>query len=383
MPVPKHVEISEISEHEYILYNNITKKHIKLGSRERNFYLYLNHHSHPFDEYLTPEQQTFLEEKFKELGFLQHDYSNLIVQKKRDLTRIPILFFNPERTLNLLSPFIHFLFNKIVLTFLGVFVITGFFIMGMFRSHWLLNISMDSLNVKNLVILYIMMVFTLVIHEFSHAITCHFLGGKVKEIGFMLFYFQFALYCNVSSIYTFKSRKDKILVSLAGIISQIILVSIAVISQYILEKLSIHQNILMYYIVLNIGLIIINLIPLVKLDGYWILTYLTGITNLRDKSFQFLLSSFIPKYKVINHSFSDFEIKVFKLYGITSTLFTLLFWGNSLYFLIQLIGKYNGFTSILVLIILVLMVFIHFIRTVRSYILFLNEKLTLLSSQTT
>lgn len=35
-------------------------------------------------------------------------------------------------------------------------------------------------------------------HEFAHGLTCKHFGGEVREMGFMLIYFQPAFYCNVS-----------------------------------------------------------------------------------------------------------------------------------------------------------------------------------------
>src|SRR5262249_27563572 len=53
-------------------------------------------------------------------------------------------------------------------------------------------------------------------HEFGHGLTCKYFGGNVREIGFMLVYFQPALYCNVSDAWLFPEKSQRLWVGFAG-----------------------------------------------------------------------------------------------------------------------------------------------------------------------
>src|SRR5207237_8823380 len=53
-------------------------------------------------------------------------------------------------------------------------------------------------------------------HVFSHGLTCCHFGGKVKEVGFMLIYFQPAFYCDVSDSWMFPSKRQRMWVTFAG-----------------------------------------------------------------------------------------------------------------------------------------------------------------------
>jgi len=53
-------------------------------------------------------------------------------------------------------------------------------------------------------------------HEFAHGLTCKHFGGEVHEMGFMLIYFQPALYCNVSDAWLFPEKSKRLWVGFAG-----------------------------------------------------------------------------------------------------------------------------------------------------------------------
>ena len=65
--------------------------------------------------------------------------------------------------------------------------------------------------------LYITVAFlTVTLHEFAHGMTCRYFGGEVHEIGFLLIYFQPALYCNVSDAWLFNEKSKRLWVAFAG-----------------------------------------------------------------------------------------------------------------------------------------------------------------------
>ena len=49
-----------------------------------------------------------------------------------------------------------------------------------------------------------------VAHEVAHSLMCKRFGGEVHEMGFMLIYFQPALYTNVSDAWLFPERRKRL-----------------------------------------------------------------------------------------------------------------------------------------------------------------------------
>lgn len=379
MNLPDHVESKQINENQYILTNKITFANIKIGTNELHFLSYLHNNSINQDNYfqLTEPQQLFLKQKFTELGFLSKEISVNIQKKKRfkNLARFPIAFFNPESILNKISPLTKLLMTKwflIVIVFLNLLSLTMF---GFHWKEWLQQATVENLNISSLAIIYIMVILTLVIHEFSHAVTCHFYGGKVKEMGIMMFYFNLALYCDVSSAYTFKEKYKKIIVIMSGLISQTVVGSLSIIIYYFSNAIGYNWNHLFFFSILNLSVIVLNLIPLIKLDGYWFVTQLLGINNLRDKSYRYIISIFMPRYRTLMFQFSSNEIKLFRWYGWASVAFTSFMWISGIYYFNKLTSYINEWLNITIIFILLSLVILHLYKSFTSYIIQMNKEL--------
>ncbi|HHK5563797.1 hypothetical protein [Bacillus thuringiensis] len=388
MQLPNHIELNKVNEKEYILVNTVSCRSIKIGENELNFLIYLYEKNQKNDSTsksfnLKKSQQEFLEKKFNELGFLSEEVSKGIQEKKKskDFSKITLMRFNPEVMLNKIAPINKYIFSRGTVMAMVFVNMLAFMLLGINREEWLNNISLENLNISKSILLYLMILITLMIHELAHGVSCYFFGGRVKEMGVMLFYFSVALYCDVSSTYLFKNQAEKVIVILSGLIIQLMLGSLAIILYAIFSLFSYNLDVLLFFSVINLGIIILNLIPLIKLDGYWLLSQLVDITNLRDKSFQFCLSTLLPQYKTLNASHLPKERNIFKLYGITALIFTIFLWGSAISSFYNMIKKYNELASLIFLCILILIMIIHVITTWNRYIRSMKEQLSLKNSR--
>jgi putative peptide zinc metalloprotease protein len=134
---------------------------------------------------------------------------------------------------------------------------------------------------------YLSMLAVNVLHELAHAAACKHYGGRVERIGLMLLYLQPVLFCDVSDSWRFREKHQKIVVAAAGIFLQLLLASAA-----LTIWLFWSQPLLLWFALTNIALAAINLIPFVKLDGYWMLVHWLDEPNLRQKGAEALASGF-------------------------------------------------------------------------------------------
>ena len=93
--------------------------------------------------------------------------------------------------------------------FAALAILTGFAITfsnaGRLTGHVL---SLLSLN--GLITIWLVVSVVVTTHEFAPGLTCCHFGGKAKELGFMLIYFQPAFYCDVSDAWMFPTRRRRI-----------------------------------------------------------------------------------------------------------------------------------------------------------------------------
>ena len=144
------------------------------------------------------------------------------------------------------------------------------------------------ISVYGFLMIWVVVVCVVTLHEFAHGLTCRYFGGKVRDLGFMLIYFAPALFCDVSDSWMFPKRRDRMWVTFAGGYFQLVIWGLALIVWRIVAEDTIIGQIALI-IILFAGLqTLFNFNPLIKLDGYYILSDYLEIPNLRAKAFQAL-----------------------------------------------------------------------------------------------
>lgn len=124
------------------------------------------------------------------------------------------------------------------------------------------------------------------IHEFGHAVACHYYGAPVRSLGVMVYYLQPAAYADVTDSWQLKNRWQRVGIALAGIYVQGLVTTLAVVVWSLLKWSGRSADMLAMFIVLNATIILFNVIPFVRLDGYWVVSNMLGIPNLRDRSLE-------------------------------------------------------------------------------------------------
>jgi putative peptide zinc metalloprotease protein len=121
------------------------------------------------------------------------------------------------------------------------------------------------------------------IHESAHAIACRRLGAAVPETGVILILLAPLAYVDVTSSLRFRSKWQRIQIAAAGMYTEITLAALALIlwsfTTAELPRHLLHSVIIMA----SITTIIFNANPLMRFDGYYILSDLLEIPNLYSR----------------------------------------------------------------------------------------------------
>ena len=195
--------------------------------------------------------------------------------------RIPL--FDPDNLLKRLMPifrwFISALGAIIWLTVVAVAVklVTERFDQAMDQAQ-------GVLAPDNLFLMYAGLVAIKTIHEFGHAIVCRRFGGEVHTMGVMLLVFTPLPYMDATSSWSFRSRWQRALVGGAGMITEVFVAALATFVWAYTGQGTLHSLAYNIMFIASVSTVLFNGSPLMRFDGYYILSDLLDIPNLHTRA---------------------------------------------------------------------------------------------------
>ena len=206
--------------------------------------------------------------------------------------RIPL--WDPDRFLKTWLPVARAVFSKfgafvwLVVIISAIAVLTPHW--GDLRSQTNNLMSDFQHNYQNIALLYLTFIFIKLIHELGHAFACRRFGGEVHELGLMFLVLVPTPYVDASTAWAFPSRWHRIFVGAAGMIVELFFASIcAFIWRYSASGDLIHDLAYNAMLIASVSTLIFNANPLLRYDGYYILSDFLEIPNLRQKSVEYSL----------------------------------------------------------------------------------------------
>lgn len=123
-----------------------------------------------------------------------------------------------------------------------------------------------------------------VLHELAHAVACRHFGGECHELGLMLLLFTPCLYCNVSDAWTLPNKWHRIVISAAGIYVELFVAAIGTFLWWFSEPGWLNSLCLNAMFVCSVSTLLFNGNPLLRFDGYYVLTDWLEIPNLQARA---------------------------------------------------------------------------------------------------
>ncbi|MGC3972201.1 MAG: hypothetical protein QM775_34130 [Pirellulales bacterium] len=208
-----------------------------------------------------------------------------VLRQLRSPLSIRLPGFDPTRLLDALGPWVGWCYTKAAAMLFFVLALAA---VGLVAVHFdamqrRLPTFHQFFTPANILLLLLLTGTIKVVHELGHGLTCRRFGAECHELGLMFLIFAPCLYCNVSDAWRLPKRQ-RIAVSTAGIIVELILASLAVFGWWFSVPGIWNQLCLGVLVVSGISTVLINGNPLLRYDGYFILADLLETPNLAEKS---------------------------------------------------------------------------------------------------
>ena len=258
-----------------------------------SFYTFFNKIHNNLKMNMLSKQELTLYELFRKNGYFEgkedakpsfNEYNSLVkVFWKMDFTQ--------KRT----SEVTHYMKAIIYCLF---FLICFWGIIIFFQNYQYVDYVID---LRKFSVLEILLSITLVpclidgIHELGHFVMARLLGIEPKDINIGFFVTWPAIYIRYKGL-NLHSTLDKICVLSGGVIGHLV----GIVIGKCLLMAGVDSNVLSIWIVANVSMIISNLLPGLPGDGYFIISSVIGIFNLRYKGYKNLFLILRDKKKIFS-----------------------------------------------------------------------------------
>jgi putative peptide zinc metalloprotease protein len=268
------------------------------------------------------------------------------LKKKIAQQAIGIMYFkirviNPDRILTYLEPVFRPLINR-----WGLLAWAALLLFALYKvvPHWtnLMGGFDNAISPANWGWLAVVFVVTKLIHETGHGLICKRFGGQVPELGVMMLVLFPAPYVDASACWAFPSKWKRMAVGAGGMIFELTIASFCALYWAAAESGDIVSPPLAKQLAYNamftasVSTVLFNANPLMRFDGYYILSDLLEVPNLMQRSnkmLQYLAQKLLFRLpRLTPPTNSPTEQTILVVYGIASSIYRIfLFVSITLY----------------------------------------------------
>lgn len=193
---------------------------------------------------------------------------------------------DPNRFFDKMLPLVRWMFHPVVIWGCLLLMLSALLLVGIEFDHFRAKLPefKQFFGPGNLLLLSVTLVFTKILHEFGHGLSCKVLGGECHELGVMILVLTPCLYCNVSDSWMLPNKWKRAAIGVAGVFVECTLAAICTWIWWFTNENMLHYICLNVMFLSSVSTIIFNINPLLRYDGYYILSDILEIPNLRQKA---------------------------------------------------------------------------------------------------
>lgn len=188
--------------------------------------------------------------------------------------------------------------------------------------------AQGMLSPKNIILLYISLAILKLFHELSHSACIKKYGGSVNTLGVMFLVFTPLPYMDATHSWFFKNKYHRILVSFAGMMSDLFFAAIAAIIWANTGDGLTHSIAFNIMVIGSVSSLLFNGNPLLRFDAYYMLADYLEIPNLFQRSkeyFFYIVEKFIFKIENLDNPSSSKQESIWLLsYAISSYVYRMI-----------------------------------------------------------
>lgn len=150
------------------------------------------------------------------------------------------------------------------------------------------NLADRVLAPQNLLLIFLTFPVVKLLHEFGHACATKAWGGEVHEMGIMLLVLMPVPYVDATAASSFHETHRRVVVGAAGMLVELFIAALALFLWIEAEPGVVRSVLYNVMLIAGISTVLFNANPLLRFDGYYMLSDMLQIPNLRQRSNQYV-----------------------------------------------------------------------------------------------
>ena len=283
------------------------------------------------------KQMKFLEDPFEKSALVQararEERAQVNAHTFKNIFSIPLGTINPDRFITRAYPAVAFVFQPFFVALgIALFLLSGY-VVWLNQDHIVSGANNVMLSGGHRVLggflLWLVVTLAIIVHELGHGFCLKHHGGTVNRLGFIFIFGLPCMFCDISDTHMFSNWKHRAHVALAGTYTEFYVAALATLVWWLTpSNLIVNQLAFNVMLFASVSGILFNYNPLIKTDGYFVLSDFLDMSNLQEDAFGYLGYLFkrhALRIKVECPVHGRRRKRILALYGALSILYSTMF----------------------------------------------------------
>ena len=192
--------------------------------------------------------------------------------------------FNPDAFLGWCLPIIEWMFTRAFVCVLSVAALVGFFLVSR-RWDSFTHSLVELFTPEGALLVACALSVSKVVHELGHGFAAKRLGCNVPAMGVAFLVLWPVLWTDTTDAWKLTDKRDRLLIDGAGMLAEISLATLATLLWSVMDDGALRSAAFILASSTWLLTLAVNLNPLMRFDGYYILSDLAEIPNLQERGF--------------------------------------------------------------------------------------------------